>query len=136
MEELFRSGKYEYGDMKPDAISYTSVTNAWAGFRSRAEPRRNEQILRHMRDLRDTGNAAAVPNTVAYNTVLKSWALCVEEGAIQRTEELLHVMDAQCKGGDEISKPNAYSYKTLLTMHVNNGRMESAQRAQQYLDAL
>ena len=31
MEELFRSGDDGYGDMRPDAISYTSVMNAWAG---------------------------------------------------------------------------------------------------------
>ena len=49
--------------MGPDAISYTSVMNDWAGCGSRAAPRRVEQILRHMKDLQDAGNAAAGPNT-------------------------------------------------------------------------
>ena len=62
MEELFLSGDDGYGDMGPDAISYTSVMNDWAGCGSRAAPRRSEQILRHTGDLQDAGNAAAVPD--------------------------------------------------------------------------
>ena len=49
--------------MRSDAISYTSVINAWAGCRSREAPRRAKQILRHTRDLWDTSNAAAGTDT-------------------------------------------------------------------------
>ena len=136
MEELFRSGNNRYVDLRPDMISYTSVMNDWAGCWSRATPRRANQILRHMRDLQDSRNAAEGPDTVAYKTALKAWILCVEEGGVIRVEELLYVMEAQCEGGDEIPKTDAYSHKTLLTMHAKNCRMESAQRAQQYIDAL
>ena len=80
MEELFRSGDGKYGDMRPDATSYTSVMNAWSEGGSRSAPRMDEQIMRHMRDLWDAGNAAAGPDTVAYNTALKAWDLCGEEG--------------------------------------------------------
>ena len=31
MEDLFRSGDDRYGDMRPEAISYTSFMNNWAG---------------------------------------------------------------------------------------------------------
>ena len=72
MEELFRSGDDGYGDMRLDAISYTSFMNNWAGCGLRAALHRAEQILRHTRDLWDTGNAAAVPDTVVYNTALKA----------------------------------------------------------------
>ena len=72
MEELFRSGDDGYSDMRLDAISYTSVMKAWAGCWSRAAPQRAKKIIRHMRDLRDSGNAAAGPDTVAYNTALKA----------------------------------------------------------------
>ena len=40
MKELFRSGNNRYGDMRPDAISYISVMNAWEGCGSRAALRR------------------------------------------------------------------------------------------------
>ena len=78
MEELFRSGDDGYGDMRPDAISYTSVMNAWAGCGSRAAPQRAKHILSYMRDLRNARNAAVGPDTVAYITALKAWALCGE----------------------------------------------------------
>ena len=80
MDELFRSGDDRYGDMRPDAISHTSVMDAWARCGLRVPLRRAKQILRHMRDLRDARNAAMGPDTVAYNTTLKAWDLCGEEG--------------------------------------------------------
>ena len=78
MEELFRSGNDEYGDIIPDAIYYTSIMNDWSGCGLKVELRRTKQILRHMRDLRDSGYAAAVPDSVVYNTALKAWTLCRE----------------------------------------------------------
>ena len=58
--------------MRPDAISYTSIMNHLVGCGSRAAPWRAMNIMRHMRDLRDAGNAAVVPNIVVYNTALKA----------------------------------------------------------------
>ena len=49
--------------MGPDAISYTSVMNAWTRCGLGEALRRVEQILRHMKDLQDAVNAAAGPNT-------------------------------------------------------------------------
>ena len=134
-DELLRfvEGSYRNGDslLKPNAVFYSAILQAWAKTATAQGASKAEGLLRRNLGLFEEGNDYAKPHAIMYNAVMDAIARTGEADSGPRAEELLDEMDALYGGGNEQMKPTRRSYNAVMLAYRNYG--DGGKKAEQLL---
>ena len=91
MKSTYEAGGRRDNDVKPNAVNYNSVINAWGRCKTRGSAQRAEELLRTM------AQESVQPDVLSYALVVSAWAHSHEPGATARAEEILIEMEEWAK---------------------------------------
>jgi hypothetical protein len=128
-EELIRfvEGSYRSGDelLKPNAVFYSAILQAWAKTSTVTGATKAEELLRRNMGLYEKGYDYAKPHAIMYNAVMDAIARTGEPGSGARAEELLDEMEGLYQAGYEEMKPTRRSFNAVILAyreHADGGR--------------
>ncbi|KAL3917103.1 MAG: hypothetical protein SGILL_004870 [Bacillariaceae sp.] len=127
MEEDYRNG---YEEMKPDQCSYSSVIQAYTGYKRPDLGDVADDLLSRMWELHRLYDADA-PDVDMYNNVVNAFASLQSWGAIGRVKQLLHEMESEAKY--EVPRPNLKTYNTVMKAMRSRNEEEGAVFAEHIL---
>jgi len=135
LEEILRlvEGSYRNGDtlLKPNAVFYSAILQAWAKSASIEGCKKAEWLLRRNIDLYQQGSGYEYtkPAGIMYNALCDAIARSGMPGAGKKAEEILAEMKALYEAGDEEMKPTRRSYNAVMLAYRHDGRaMEIVER--------
>jgi len=73
LEQMLKLRGMGYLDVKPDKITFSAITTAWANSRDPSAGKRTEQLLEQMQEQYETGNIDVKLNTISCNAVITAW---------------------------------------------------------------
>jgi pentatricopeptide repeat protein len=120
----------EHKDLKPNAVIYNSVLNAYA---KRGQAKKAEALLQEMYDDYYHGNESARPNLRAFAVVLNAWSKSRFPDAPQRAEDILKKMRQLHASGELETQPNTVSYNSVIHSWANMGGAVAGERAEELL---
>ena len=121
-------------DVKPDAVAYGTVINAWAESGARGSAERAASLLRRMSNLhKSTGDNDIKPDAVAYTAVIKAMVAAGrrgEAGSEDNAERVLRRMERLYEEtGDEDIRPDVVTYGTVIDAWAECSKPGGAGRA-------
>ena len=124
-DELLRfvEGSYRSGDvsLKPNAVFYSAILQAWAKTATAKGAEYAENLLRRNLALYEEGYDYAKPHTIMYNAVMDAIARTGQPEAGSRAEELLDEMISLYRAGNEDMKPTKRSFNAVMLAYRSNG---------------
>ena len=122
-EELLRfvEGTYRSGDktLKPNAVFYSAILQAWAKSASPEGATKAEGLLRRNIALYEEGHTYAKPHAIMYNAVMDAIARSGDPACGIRAEDLLNEMESLYQSGDEELKPSRRSMNAVILAYRN-----------------
>ncbi|KAL3918893.1 MAG: hypothetical protein SGILL_004028, partial [Bacillariaceae sp.] len=124
-EELLRfvEGTHRRGDatLKPNAVFYSAILQAWAKTGSMKGAEKAEQLLRRNIAMYEEGNDYAKPQVIVYNAVIDALARSGLEDAVTRAEELLEEIESLYAAGDVDLRPTRRSFNAVILAYRTEG---------------
>jgi len=135
MESLSSQGRISF---KPDAITYVTVFNAYAGSKFDDEVEKAEELLEEMNERYLDGDDTFQPTVRSIKTLIDSW---IKIGEIRRAEEVLNTYQdilEDAEDNQELKHTMSAEewqgiYKSLLIGHA---KMDNPKRAIAYLNLM
>jgi hypothetical protein len=125
-------------DIRPNAITYTSVMNVLARSPAVGSAQQAQELLEIMLDkYRKEGREDLKPDTIVFSSVMDAWAKCTDDQAFaaERALEVLQTM-LDCKESGELPhlQPNARTYCSVIYALGRSRAYGAAERAHRLLD--
>ena len=135
MEESYRSGLHP--NAKPDAMSYSSVTVAYARSGEKGAAERAERLLERMNAQYLAGVSDVKPSRICYNALIDCWAKSGEGtfGA-RKAEAVLERMQAMFGAGDSSVAPDLVTFNAVLNAWARSGTRCCGRKAETYLNKM
>jgi hypothetical protein len=135
MENAYKAGIHP--SAKPDPMSYSSVTVAYARSGEKGAAERAERLLQRMSDRFLSGESDVKPSRVCYNALIDCWAKS-GEGTLgaRKAEAILQSMQDQFDAGDESMAPNLISFNSVLNAWARSGTRCCGRKAETYLNQM
>jgi len=100
--------------VRPDAISYQTVMDAWASSKEIYAAENAEAILERMDTRYREGYRHLKPTLQSYNIVLNSLSKSRGGDAAERAQKILQFLEEQCESGNTDLKPDVVAYTTVM----------------------
>jgi hypothetical protein len=128
MNKLYNAGGHDA--LRPTTENFNAVIFAWAGCNEKVAPRRAEQILIRMRQLRDV---EVQPDKFICNTVIRAWARIGGLDAAINAQRFLTSMHQMYEKGNLLAKPDTITYNIVIIAWAKSGGKNAANGAENLL---
>lgn len=115
---------------KPNAITFTSVINAWARSRDKEAGERAEALLDKMVKLYEKGDSDLKPNVITFTSVIHAYARTGVRDAATKANGVLKKMESIGV------KPNLQTYNVLISLWGNSQQQGTGRKAESILTKL
>jgi hypothetical protein len=129
VEASFRSGEQS---LKPNAVFYSAILQAYAKTGAISGAEKAEELLRRNIAMYDEGKDYAKPHTIVFNAVMDGFARSGIENAGKRAEELLNEMESLYQAGDEDMRPSRRSFNAVILAYRKDGN--ASKKTEELLD--
>ena len=114
-------------DLKPDAVTFTTVISAWVNSGSPIAAERVKTLFRKAEMLSQSADSQVVLDGVFYRSVIRA---CAQSGDISVAESLLQDI---VKGDERDIQPDLYMYHALLEYYSKSDSGDTAEKAEALL---
>jgi hypothetical protein len=127
--ETLRVEHEEFSNLRPDVVSMSTLTTAWAKSRLPEAASKAIGVLQYMESL------GLEPNTIVYNAALHALAFSPRTDKSTKPEELVESMKSQYAEGKDC-KPDIYTYQCLILAWSRTDIDGAPQKAETVLNFL
>jgi pentatricopeptide repeat protein len=137
LHDLIEKAKHNTYCM-PDAISFTTVINAWSRIQNQHNaPDRAERLFYLQQEFAmRTGLESLKPTVTTVSAVLQCWARSKHPHAVTRVDAILQQMREMSAAGHAKLQPNVITYNTCMGVWAKSGHFDAANRVESLFQEL
>jgi pentatricopeptide repeat protein len=137
LHDLIEKAKHNTYCM-PDAISFTTVINAWSRIQNQHNaPDRAERLFFLQQEFAiRTGLESLKPTVTTVSAVLQCWARSKHPHAATRVDAILQQMREMSATGHAKLQPNVITYNTCMGVWAKSGHFDAANRVENLFQEL